>query len=117
MHDRFGSNRTQHLAAGLFAFLAFAAVAGPSLAGLVKTVAIVNGTRTVMVALQFKPSDAAVWRPDVLNHRSLGIQKQIAFDVGPACFFDVKAMFEDGHRISKQHVNLCKSPTYLMTDF
>jgi hypothetical protein len=117
MHDRFGSNRKPRPAAGLFALLALVVLAGPSAAALVKTVAIVNGTRTVMVALQFKPSDAAVWRPDILNHRSLGIQKQIAFDVGPACFFDVKAMFEDGHRINKQRINLCKSPTYLLTDF
>jgi hypothetical protein len=115
MHDRFGSNRASRCA-GL-AVVAIVALAGPSVAALVKTVAIVNGTRTAMVALQFKPSNAAVWRPDVLDHRTLGIQKQIEFDVGPACLFDVKAMFEDGHRINKQRVNLCKSPTYLLTDF
>ena len=82
-----------------------------------RPVSVVNGTRTAMVALQVRPSDADAWRPDILNHRPLGIQKQIDFEVGPACFFDVKAMFEDGHRVNKQHVNLCKSTTYLLTDF
>jgi len=82
-----------------------------------RPVSIVNGTRTAMVALQIRRADEPEWRPDILNHRPLGIQKEIGFEVGPACLFDVKAMFEDGHRISKQHVNLCKSPTYLMTDF
>jgi len=82
-----------------------------------RPVSIVNGTRTAMVALEIRPSDADAWRPDLLNHRPLGIQKEIAFEVGPACFFDVKAMFEDGHRVNKQHINLCKSTTYLLTDF
>jgi len=82
-----------------------------------RPVSIVNGTRTAMVALEIRPSDAEAWRPDILNHRPLGIQKQIDFEVGPACFFDVKAMFEDGHRLLKQHINLCKSTTYLLTDF
>jgi hypothetical protein len=82
-----------------------------------RPVSIVNGTRTAMVALQVRPADAPEWRPDILNHRPLGIQKQIGFEVGPACLFDVKAMFEDGHRINKQRVNLCKSTTYLLTDF
>ena len=82
-----------------------------------RPVSIVNGTRTAMVALQIRRSDEPAWRPDILNHRPLGIQKQVGFEVGPACFFDIKAMFEDGHRINKQHVNLCKSETYLLTDF
>jgi hypothetical protein len=82
-----------------------------------RPVSIVNGTRTAMVALQIRRADEPEWRPDILNHRPLGIQKQVDFEVGPACFFDVKAMFEDGHRVNKQHVNLCKSTTYLLTDF
>ena len=52
-----------------FCISGYRRAAGPSAAALVNTVAIVNGTRTVMVALQFKPSDAAAWRPDILNHR------------------------------------------------
>ena len=100
-------------AAALTAVAVFMSISAAS----ARPVSIVNGTRTAMVALQIRPSDAPVWRPDILNHRPLGIQKQVDFEVGPACFFDVKAMFEDGHRVNKQHVNLCKSTTYLLTDF
>ncbi|HTW36668.1 MAG TPA: hypothetical protein VMD53_18770 [Rhizomicrobium sp.] len=107
-------SRSHHT--GAAALTVVAVLMGVSAASA-RPVSIVNGTRTAMVALQVRPSDAPVWRPDILNHRPLGIQKQIGFEVGPACFFDVKAMFEDGHRINKQHVNLCKSTTYLLTDF
>jgi hypothetical protein len=99
------------------AVLAVAAVFMSISAASARPVSIVNGTRTAMVALQVRQIDAPEWRPDILNHRPLGIQKQIGFEVGPACLFDVKAMFEDGHRINKQHINLCKSTTYLLTDF
>lgn len=102
--------------ATIIAFAIVAAFLGTTAASA-RPVSIVNGTRTVMVALEIRPSDAAEWRPDILNHRPLGIQKQINFEVGPACFFDVKAMFEDGHRLLKPHINLCKSTTYLLTDF
>jgi hypothetical protein len=82
-----------------------------------RPVSIVNGTRTAMVALQIKQAEALNWRPDLLDHHTLGIQKQIDFQVGPACLFDVQAMFEDGHRVNRQRINLCKSTTYLLTDF
>jgi hypothetical protein len=111
MRKGFGSYRASAVV------LAAAAVFMSISAASARPVSIVNGTRTAMVALQIRPSDAPVWRPDILNHRPLGIQKQVDFEVGPACFFDVKAMFEDGHRVNKQHVNLCKSTTYLLTDF
>ena len=110
---RKGSGSHRASAVALAAVAVFVSVSAAS----ARPVSIVNGTRTAMVALQIRRSDEPVWRPDILNHRPLGIQKQIAFEVGPACFFDVKAMFEDGHRINKQHVNLCKSETYLLTDF
>jgi len=110
---RTGSRSHYASAAALTIFGVFAGVSAAS----ARPVSIVNGTRTAMVALQVRQADAPVWRPDLLNHRTLGIQKQIAFEVGPACLFDVKAMFEDGHRLNKQHINLCKSTTYLLTDF
>lgn len=83
-----------------------------------RTIAIVNGTRTAMVALEARQADSRVWQTDVLNHRMLGIQKQVDFEVPdrPNCFFDLKAMFEDGHRVAKR-ANLCKSNVYLLTDF
>jgi hypothetical protein len=96
--------------------LAAVAVFMSAAAASARPVSIVNGTRTAMVSLEIRAADADAWRPDILNHRPLGIQKQIGFQVGPACLFDVKAMFEDGHRIAKR-INLCKSTTYLLTDF
>jgi hypothetical protein len=99
-----------------FALAAIGLLAGTS-ASTAKPVSIVNGTRTAMVSLQLRPVDAPIWRPDLLDHKTLGIQKAIPFEVGAACVFDVKARFEDGHRVMKDHVNLCKSPTYLLTDF
>ena len=110
---RKGSSSYHAGAAALAIVAVFLSVSGAS----ARPVSIVNGTRTAMVALQVRPSEADAWRPDILNHRPLGIQKEIDFEVGPACFFDVKAMFEDGHRVNKQHVDLCKSTTYLLTDF
>lgn len=98
-------------------FLAATVLVASTSAGAAKMVSIVNGTRTAMVALQVRPVDAPIWRPDLLNRRTLGIQKEVKFDVGPACEFDVKARFEDGHRVMKEHVNFCKSETYLLTDF
>ena len=84
-----------------------------------RKITIVNGTRTAMVSLQTRQSQTGTWQADMLNRRPLGIQKQIEFEI-PAhstCFFDFKAMFEDGHRMNKSHVNLCKSTSYLLTDF
>jgi len=98
------------------ALAALVILAGTS-PGAAKMVSIVNGTRTAMVGLQVRPEEAPIWRPDLLDRKTLGIQKEIQFDVGPACVFDVKARFEDGHRVLKEHVNFCKSPTYLLTDF
>ncbi|MDE1938290.1 MAG: hypothetical protein KGI68_04665 [Alphaproteobacteria bacterium] len=99
-----------------------AIVAAPSFAGptsTVREVAIVNGTHTAMVELQVKESLAETWQDDMLRHKSLGIQKRtvLALPAKGECFYDIKAMFEDGHRINKRHINLCKSPIYLLTDF
>ncbi len=105
--------------------LAVAAVAGAlapgyaaDLAGARK-IGIVNGTRTAMIALRTRESQTGAWQADLLDNGPLGIHKQIDFEI-PAhstCFFDLNAMFEDGHRVTKMHVNLCRSPIYLMTNF
>jgi hypothetical protein len=81
-------------------------------------VSIVNGTRTAMVSLQARQADTDVWQKDLLDKRTLGIQKSVDFAVPdkPNCFFELKAMFEDGHRLNKK-ANLCKANTYLLTDF
>ncbi|HKD21584.1 MAG TPA: hypothetical protein VKB71_06205 [Rhizomicrobium sp.] len=93
------------------------AIAAPAFASA-HTISIVNGTRTAMVSLQARQADTAVWQKDLLGNHPLGIQKPVDFTVPdkPNCFFELKAMFEDGHRLNKK-ANLCKSNTYLLTDF
>lgn len=101
-----------------FAAVCVAAAALIPACASARTIAIVNGTRTAMVALQARQADSVIWQMDVLNHRTLGIQKQVDFEVPdkPNCLFDLKAMFEDGHRVARR-ANLCKSNVYLLTDF
>lgn len=79
---------------------------------------IVNGTRTAMIMLHIKDSRAAVWQTELLGRKPLGVQKETSYrrDRG-ACVYDLKAMFEDGHRVTKQRVDFCKSPRYVLTDF
>ena len=105
--------RAVGIAAGV---LGAVTVALPCAAG---AAAIINGTHTAMVALELRPSDGGVWGPDLLKSGPLGIQMQIPVDTGgnPSCVFDIKAVFEDGHRRMQPHVYLCRSQAYLFKDF
>ncbi len=79
---------------------------------------IVNGTRMAMIMLQVKDSRAPVWQTDLLERKPLGVQKETVFSRDRnACVFDLKAVFEDGHRVTKRRVDLCKSPRYVLADF
>jgi hypothetical protein len=79
---------------------------------------IVNGTRTAMIMLQIKESNSARWQAELLNRRPLGVQKEATFhDKSDACLYDLRAMFEDGHRVLRQRVDLCKNSRYVITDF
>ncbi len=84
-----------------------------------REVRLVNSTHTAMVALQLKEFRADAWQADLLNHKPLGINKEIVLPLpeNSPCFYDIKAMFEDGHRVMKKHVDLCKSPVFKLTDF
>ena len=79
---------------------------------------IVNGTRTAMIMLHVKDSRALAWQADLLDRKPLGVQKETVFrrDLN-ACIYDLKAVFEDGHRVTKQRIDLCKSPRYILGDF
>lgn len=109
-----GSTKTIVTALGVFCF-AVAAV-WSAVAGARDTAVIVNGTRTVMMTLQMRDSRAGDWQGDLLMSRPLGIQKQIAVPLRDGCVFDLRASFEDGHRLTKMHVNLCRNRTYLLSD-
>ncbi len=82
------------------------------------TTMIVNGTRTAMIMLSVKDSRAEMWQSELLGRKPLGVQKETVFYRDRnACMFDVRAMFEDGHRVTKQRVDFCRSPRYILTDF
>lgn len=79
---------------------------------------IVNGTRTAMIMLQIKDSRVTAWQTELLGRKPLGVQKETSYRRDrSACVYDLKAMFEDGHRVTKQRVDLCKSPRYVLADF
>lgn len=116
MLDRPMRLRTAMLGAAL---LAFAGVMSQSAAAQGDGIVIVNGTRTAMIMLHIKDTRAQVWEADLLGHKPLGVQKETTIFRGGrnACVFDLKAIFEDGHRVTKQRVDLCKSPRYVLADF
>jgi hypothetical protein len=97
---------------------ALVAAAGAAIAQPDNGIVIVNGTRTAMIMLHIKDSRAAAWQTELLGRKPLGVQKEASYrrDRG-ACVYDLKAMFEDGHRVTKQRVDLCKSPRYVLADF
>lgn len=81
-------------------------------------IVIVNGTRTAMIMLHIKDSRAPAWQTEILGRTPLGVQKETSYRRDRnACVYDLKAVFEDGHRVTKQHVDLCKSPRYVLADF
>lgn len=112
MQDRSKKLRACIFGAALVAAIG-AAVAQPD-SGFV----IVNGTRTAMIMLHIKDSRAPAWQTEILGRKPLGVQKETSFSRNrSACVFDLKAMFEDGHRVTKERVDLCKSPRYVLADF
>jgi len=77
---------------------------------------IVNGTRTVIISLQTR-SAYSPWR-NVLRDGPVGVQRRTTIYVPPdACVCDLKAIFDDGHRTTRQGVNLCGPSTYVLRDF
>lgn len=101
---------------GLGGALALAAAMAIAQADTSGTVNVVNGTRTAMVSFQVRPSGSDGWQPNVLEHRALGVAKEASVDLpGGTCIYDVLCRFEDGHRQTKMHVNLCQR-RFVVTD-
>jgi hypothetical protein len=118
MRVSFDSALAGRMAAALITATAIVAMSGAS-AGATRNVAVVNSTRTAMVSLQVRPSGSGAWQPNVLGSRPLGVQKQVGVGVpsGSTCYYDLSAQYEDGHRKTKSHVNLCGSSKYSLSDF
>lgn len=88
----------------------------PAFAADARSVTIVNGTRTVMVALQLKPS-GGTWT-EILDRKRLSVRQDFVYQLppGPCDHYDIRAVFDDGHIVNKTGQDLCNSP-YLLTDF
>lgn len=106
-------NPIRGISAALALFLVAASTASALAAG---TVTVVNGTRTAMITLQLKDTNGFGWQGDVLGGKPLGVQRRITVPYVKACICDIRATFEDGHRVMRRHVNVCSTPTYVVQD-
>ena len=80
-------------------------------------VAIVNGTRTAMMSLQLRGARTG-WRGNVLRDGPLGVLRPKTISVSPDdCVVDIKATFEDGHRVMHPGTDLCGTYMFVFRDF
>lgn len=88
----------------------------PGHAGEARQIAITNGARSVITALQLKPNGGA-W-VEILARKRLAVREKVAYKLppGPCAPYAIRAVFDDGHTLTKNNQNLC-SPSYLLTDF
>jgi len=92
----------------LLSVAAFVALAGTAEAGTMK---IFNATQHAFVAVRIKKPHATEWAREVLGNKVLGIGKVAAIDLGPAseCRYDMQAALDDGSKIEKLDVDVCKT--------
>ncbi len=83
-----------------------------------KTIKIFNPTHYAIVALQAKKPAATEWQPDMLGKTALGVGKLVDVEMAttPDCTYDLRATFDDGHKVEKPKVNICATDVYQFTD-
>ena len=83
-----------------------------------KTIKIFNPTHYAIVALQAKKPAATEWQADMLRKTALGVGKLINIELAttPDCIYDLRATFDDGHKVEKPKVDVCKIDVYQFTD-
>ena len=94
-----------------------AALATPALAED-RHVTIVNETNNTMVRFYASNAGRTNWEEDILGQRTLrpGQQVRINVDDGTsACVFDFRADFDDGDKLTRNGINVCKIGTYRYT--
>src|SRR6185295_2047880 len=82
-----------------------------------KTIKVFNPTPYAMVSLQTKKPTAKEWDSDQLGKTALGVGKVKEVDLDTAdCHWDLRATFDDGHKVEKKNVNMCNGDVYQFTD-
>ncbi|WP_321339683.1 hypothetical protein [Breoghania sp.] len=80
-----------------------------------RVVTIVNKTGYALVELYGSNSGTNSWEEDILGDRVLphGRSADVDFDDGTGhCIFDLLAVFEDGDRVTQEHLDVCKVGTF-----
>ena len=104
------------LAAGLIIGVA---ASGAVSSAAAKTIKIFNTTHYAVVALQPKKPTDKEWQRDLLGEKALGVGKlaDVEFGTTTDCVFDLRATFDDGHKIEKHKVDVCKiTQIYTLTE-
>ncbi|MBA3897002.1 MAG: hypothetical protein H0X36_07675 [Sphingomonadaceae bacterium] len=97
--------------------IALATLATPAIADD-RHVMIVNETNNTMVRFYASNSGRTNWEEDILGERVLkpGQSVRINIDDGTgACLFDFRADFDDGDKLTRNGINVCKLSTYRYT--
>ena len=102
----------------LFLGAAFAAsLASPAFAED-RHVTIVNETNNTMVRFYASNAGRTNWEEDILGQRTLSPGQQVRINVDDgtgACVFDFRADFDDGDKLVRNSINVCKIGTYRYT--
>ena len=104
------------LAAGLIIGVA---ASGAVSSAAAKTIKVFNTTHYAVVALQPKKPADKEWQRDLLGQKALGVGKlaDVEFVTTTDCVFDLRVTFDDGHKIEKHKVDVCKiAQVYQLTD-
>ena len=95
------------------AAVAAASFATTALADEHKKVKIINDTRHVMVTFHANRIGSE-WPEDYLGENTLAAGKSVVLDFGPDdnCLYDFTGIFDDGDKIEKDRINVCKIRTF-----
>jgi len=70
-----------------------------------------------MVSLQAKKPGAKDWDADMLGKTALGVGKVKEVDLDATdCHYDLRATFDDGHKVEKKNVDVCSMQVLPFTD-
>jgi hypothetical protein len=99
---------------GLLSVAGFIAGAGLAEA---KTIKVFNPTSYAMVSLQAKKPAAKDWDGNLLGKNALGVGKVKEIDLDASeCHYDLRATFDDGHKVEKKNVDVCAMQVMPFTD-